>query len=204
MQGEGGASQTQADTAWLPAPPACCFNDIETSGNPRPLEGPERADCGRGRRVGWGDTREGSAAANDTLRLLLAHKAGPHVSNLGPPMKRWDRPRSFREVHNVASRSTSRGASPTHRDQCVRECELPTCTAKERVQDTDCCARECEPPRAHPGSEYRIHRPLCTCVKHHVCTRGASTGHRPLCTCVNHHVHTQGASTGHTDRCARV
>ena len=184
MRGEGGASQTQADMAWLPAPPACCFNDIETSGNPRPLEGPERADCGLGRRVGWGDTREGSAVANDTLRLSLAHKAGPHVSNLGPPMKRWDRPRSFRDIHNAASRSKSMEASPGHRDQSVCECELPTCTAKERVHDTDRCACECEPPCAHLGSEHRTHRPLCTCVKHHV--------------------HTQGVSTGHTDRCARV
>lgn len=46
----------------------------------------------------------------------------------------------------------------------VHTCELPTCTAKERVQDTDCCACEWEPQCAHPGSEYRTHRALCTCV----------------------------------------
>ena len=35
----------------------------------------------------------------------------------------------------------------------VHTCELPTCTAKERVQDTDCCARVCELPCIHPEGE---------------------------------------------------
>ena len=120
--GGWGRRQTQADTAWPPAPPACCFNDIETSGNPRPLEGPERADCGCGRRVGGGDTRAGSAAANKRHPETVAgsqtgsshqqHRAPHEKTGQAPELQ--GRSQCCQQIHVNGSKSR------TQRSVCTR------------------------------------------------------------------------------------
>lgn len=131
---------------------------LETRDPWRGLKGPIVAEA-----VEWAGGTHGRGRqqqTSDTPRQLLAHKAGPQVSNTGAPMKRRDRPWSFRDVHNTASRSASTGASPGHPHARLRS-ELRhrlLCThvgttmrtPKERGQDTEttCTCVNC--PRVEP------------------------------------------------------
>lgn len=174
MWGGGGRRQTQADMAWPPAPPACCFNDIETSGNPRPLEGlkgPTVAEA-----AGWagghtGGVSSGKQATPRDCRWLTNWVLTSATQ--GPPRKDGTGcgasgaftmlPADPRQRGQVQDTDISVYASVNHphihlrteftAQTAVHTCELPTCTAKERVQDTDCCARVCELPCIHPEGE---------------------------------------------------